>query len=965
MASSDVLFNQAIDAFRAGRLDDAERRLKSVLTRQPRHVAALNILGVLLATKEKYQEAESYLRSALKINSNSETTFYNMGIVLKGLGRPAEALEHFSKAVAINPKVAETWNNRGTVQNDLHRYEEALGDFDKAIALLPNFPAAFCNKGKSLERLKRYEEAFAAYDTALALTPNLTEAWLGRGNVLAILKRYDDAFAAYGQALALKPDLAEAWLGRGNVFAKLERYGEALAAYERVLGLNPHDAATQVSCGNALLGLERHDEALAAFDKALELEPELADAWLGRGNVFYESRRYDEAFAAYDRVLAWNSECAEGWLGRGNALTGLKRHDEAFAAFDRALELSPDPTAAWLGRGNVLADLKRYDEALDAYDKALALTPDLVKAWMGRGNACSGLKRYDQALSAYDHALAKTPSHVGAWLCRGQILFELKRYEESVTAFDKAVELEPDLAEGWLGRGSVFFEVRQYNDALPAYDKAFKLNPDLPGLEGYRLSTKMQLCDWKELDSASTHLIASMRDGHLNTHPFVLFGIESSSSDQLFCARGWNADAKPAENLPIWRGERYKHDRIRIAYLSADFRDHAVAHLLVGTLEQHDRARFEVVGLSTAADDNSEIQKRIKKSFDRVLDIGKQGDAEVTQLIREMEIDIVVDLMGFTQGTRSNVLASHPAPIQVNYLGYPGTMGTKYIDYILADRTIIPETQRDFYAEKVVYLPDTYMPADSGRKLSARLTHRADCGLPESGFVFCSFNNNSKITPQVFDIWMALLRQVEGSILWLSSTNEAAMRNLKIEAQSRGVDPDRILFASRAALNEDHLARLALADLALDTLPYNGHTTTSDALWAGLPVLTYLGNTFAARVSASLLQAIRLPELITTSLNDYERTAIDLATDSTKLALIRQKLADHRLTTPLFDTKTFTAHIENAFATMYERHQSGLAPDHFAVVGPNIDIPKRVEFDDPVHRSSIDFSKNRPAVGTS
>jgi predicted O-linked N-acetylglucosamine transferase (SPINDLY family) len=422
--------------------------------------------------------------------------------------------------------------------------------------------------------------------------------------------------------------------------------------------------------------------------------------------------------------------------------------------------------------------------------------------------------------------------------------------------------------------------------------------------------------------------MTSIRNGKVNP-PFELLTILSSSEEQKKNAEHWIANEYPGE--PVWSGERYRHDPIRVAYLSADFRQHPVSFVLAGMFECHDKSRFDVSAISIGPDDNSEIRRRLKASFARFIDAKTYSDDQITSLIKEMEIDILVDLVGSTADAHTSIFARRSAPIQVNYLGYAGTMGARYFDYILADRIVIPEAKRECYSEKVVYLPNCFMGNDSKRTISEHLPRRSECDLPESGFVFCSFNQGYKITPQMFDIWMRLLRQVDGSVLWLSTTNETAIHNLKREAQNRGVDPGRIVIAPRVPRNEDHLARQRLADLFLDTLPYNAHSTASDALWAGLPVLTCVGETFAGRVAASLLNAIHLPELIATTPDAYEKTAIELATHPEKLEVIKRKLANNRLTTPLFDTKHFTQHIEAAYAAMHERYQAGLAPDHIVI----------------------------------
>jgi predicted O-linked N-acetylglucosamine transferase (SPINDLY family) len=392
----------------------------------------------------------------------------------------------------------------------------------------------------------------------------------------------------------------------------------------------------------------------------------------------------------------------------------------------------------------------------------------------------------------------------------------------------------------------------------------------------------------------------------------------------------WVSKQYPVRPKPLWKAEHYRHERIRIAYVSADFHQHATSYLTAGMFECHDKSRFEITAISIGPDDNSEIRQRLKDSFDYFIDVTALSEDQIASRIRDSEIDIVVDLKGFTQDARTGVFAHRPAPIQVNYLGYPGTLGAKYIDYIIADRNVIPEDQQKFYSEKIVYMPNSYQVNDTKRLTADVIFTRPELGLPPTGFVFCCFNNNYKITPHVFDCWMRVLKQVEGGVLWLLEANAKAAGNLRREAAARGVNAERLIFARKRPLSE-HLARYRLADLFLDTLPCNAHTTASDALWAGLPVLTCSGETFASRVAASLLHAIHLPQLATTTLEDYESLAIELAKHPNKLKEIKQKLADNRLTTPLFDTKLFTKHIEAAYTAMYERYRAGLAPDHIIV----------------------------------
>jgi protein O-GlcNAc transferase len=836
MTASEKIFQKALSAFNRRDLAEAEGLFKKVLRSDPDHVAALNLLTVILMSTGRFAEAEPVSAKAISLSPGSDAAYYNFGLILKRLNKPTQALQQFNVALSLNPVIAETWNNRGTVFNDLKQYTEAIGDFDRAISLKPSYSEAYANKGKSLAGLKRHDGALSAYDKALALKPDLAEAWLGRGIALTELKRFDEAFAAYDRALALKPDLSEAWLGRGRVFTNLKRF----------------------------------DEAFAAYDRSITLKPDLAEAWLGCGQVF----------------------------------TNFKRFDEAFAAYDKALALKPDLAEAWLGCGHVFTNFKRFDEAFAAYDKALALKPDLAEAWFGRGQVFTGLKRFGEALAPYD----------------------------------KALELKPDLAEAWLGRGTALDELKRFDEAIAAYDQALSLKPDLRYAEGARLSAKMGLCDWAKIDVEIVHFVSVVINQKVVCVPFSLLALPASSADQLQAAQTFIADqvSFPA----LWRGQIYSHDRIRIGYFSADFRRHPVAHLAVGLLEQHDKSRFQVSAISFGPDDGSDLHSRIKSAAENFVDVSRMPDGAVAELIRDREIDVMVDLMGLTQDCRLSVLSRHPAPIQVNFLGYSGTMGADFMDYIIGDPTIIPKEHFPFYSEQVVWLPDTYLPtayrpkesnSHSESYVSQRAPTRAECNLPEAAFVFCCFNGSHKISPIIFDLWMRLLRAVPESVLWLSKPNSTAEANLGKEAERRGVSRERLIFAPRVAEMSDHLARLRRADLFLDTLPYNAHTTACDALWAGVPVLTCAGETFAGRVAASLLLAVGLPELVTTSLEDYQGLALKLAHDPSFLQAIKSKLVRNRDSYPLFDTVRFTRHIEAAYVTMWERYQRGEEPQAFIV----------------------------------
>jgi len=943
---SDVtLYNYGLVLKALGRPAEALERFTRALAINSGVAETWNSRGTVLNDLNRHQEAIADFDKAIAINPRYADALYNKGKSLTLQRRFEDALSAYAKALALKPDVAEAWLGRGNVYLELKDYSSALAAFSEALALKPDLAEAYHGCARAFTETERYDEALAAFDRVLALNPQLAGAWLGRGNICLVLKQHEDALMAYDRALRLNPELTGAWIACGGIFIERKQFGNAVEAYDRALAATPDLAEAWLGRGRGFGGLTRHGEALVAFDRALALEPNFAVAWHCRGIVLFRLKRYEEAFSAFEKALTLKVDLAEAWVGRGELAWELKRYEEALAAFDQALELNPDLAEAWLGQGNVSYDIRHddallahgkggtrfreYAEIMAAFDRALALKPDLAEAWLGRGNVLYDLQSYRDAQLAYDQALALKPDLAEAWLGRGNVLHDLRNFGDARFAFDRALALKPELAKAWSARGNVFTELKQYDGAVADLDRALALDPNLKYAKGQRLYAKLHLADWTNLDAEIAATVSAVRKDEPVITPFALNLISLSPSDQLTCAKQFVSN--PISFPAIWSGEIYSRDRIRIAYLSGDFRNHPVAQLVVGLFERHDRSRFHTLGLSFGPDDDSGLRERIKSAFDEFIDVRHMNDEDIARLIRCNEIDIVVDLMGFTSDNRLDVLARRASPIQVNYLGYPGTMAADYIDYIIADRTIVPEEHFAFYSEQVVWLPDCFQPNDASRQISERRPTRAECQLPDTAFVFCCFNNAAKILPEMFDIWMRLLAAKDNSVLWLPQPHPTAVQNLRRAAEKRRISPDRLIFATKTPLLADHLARLGNADLFLDTLPYNAHTTASDALWAGVPLITCLGSSLASRVAASLLKAVGLDELITSSLQDYEALALELANDAVRLRAVRGRLARNRTTHPLFDTKGFTRHIEAAYATMWERYQRGEAPKAFAV----------------------------------
>jgi protein O-GlcNAc transferase len=792
----------------------------------------------------------------------------------------------------------------------------------------PVSPRRLLGEAAELHGRGRLEEARALYEQVLQRWPDQVEARHKLGVVLIQQGRHEDACAHLRAAVAIKPDWAAAWSHLGLALHAARRDGEALASLDRAISLAPDDADAHNNRGNVLSDLGRLEEALASYDRALALRPHDVAALGNRGVTLHDLGRDAEALASYDRALDLKPDDAKLLDQRGSVLALLGRLDEALASYVKALLAQPDYAPAHYNRGNVLAKLKRYGDALRSYDKAIALAPGQAEAHENRGNALLALKRYEEALASYDRALALAPQSAGARMNRGNALKALRRYEEALADYDAALALAPDAVETLYNRANLLKETKHYREALACYDKARSLQPDHPDAFGW-IDAALHTCDWRRTEGVIEAVAAELARGRSCVTPFTLLGLSDDPALQLQCARNYIAASLIAPPEPLWRSERYHHDKLRLAYLSSDFQAHATAFLIAELIERHDRSRFEVHAISFGRDDGSAMRARLRSAFDRFHDVRDRSDEAIARLIRELEIDIAVDLKGYTQDARPDILRYRAAPIQASYLGFPGTMGGDFIDYVIADPVVLPFSEQPFYCEQIVHLPDCYQPNDTKRPIAEPTPTRAEAGLPDTGFVFCSFNNNYKITPAVFEIWMRLLAQVPDSVLWLLRDTEAAEANLRAHAQARGIAPERLIFAERVPLAQ-HLARHRLADLFLDTLPYSAHTTASDALWAGLPVLTCRGRSFPGRVAASLLQSVGLPELVCANLADYAALALRLATDPRLLGQLRQRLAQNRECAPLFDIDRTRAHIEAAYRRMWDIGQHG-PPQSFAV----------------------------------
>jgi predicted O-linked N-acetylglucosamine transferase (SPINDLY family) len=577
---------------------------------------------------------------------------------------------------------------------------------------------------------------------------------------------------------------------------------------------------------------------------------------------------------------------------------------QAMAGFQRVLDRNPSNWKALYSLFVIELKTGHLDASLAYVDRAIAVEPAQPISHYGRGGVLRTMERLAESLASYDQAIALQPDYPSAYVNRGAVLVEQNRITEAVANFEQLLAMHPDNTRGLGNRGSLLTVLNRNEEAILLFTKLLKLDPHYNNAEGLLAHARSRTCDWTEFKKQQKRIVDGVRKGLRVCNPLAFKSLSDSAADQFQCAKIFAAHHYPTAPAKLWNGESYGHTKLRIAYVSPDFREHPVAHLMAGVLEQHDKNRFETYGFILGIDPTSKLNQRILNSFDQCFDVRGKDSRSIADQMRSLEIDIAVDLAGYTEGCRPEIFAWRPAPIHINYLGYPGTMGSAHMDYIMADKHVIPPENFAYYSEKVIHLPGTYLPSDDSLKIPTEGITRQMAGLPEQGFVFCCFNHEYKINPDMFDVWMRLLKNVPGSVLWLMKINPTAAANLAKEAKKRGVDPARLVFAQRVPRVEDHLARYQLADLFLDTTPYNAHSTASDVLRAGLPLITCTGSSFASRVASSILHTIGVPELSTNSLAAYEAAALMYARKPDELKAVREKLrvlnAQERLGTTQF-----------------------------------------------------------------
>jgi len=697
---------------------------------------------------------------------------------------------------------------------------------------------------------------------------------------------------------------------------------QALSHTTEMLERFPNSVSLYNIAGASNAGLMQFDAAINNYKKALKINPDYAEAYNNIGAALNEKGDLEAAIESYKKALKIKPDYAEAYYNMGFALQNKLDPEAAIESYTQALKIKPDYADAYNNMGNILKDKGDLEAAIDSYKQAIKIKPDYVDAYNNMGIALKDKGDLEAAIDSYKQAIKIKPDYVDAYSNMGNALQDKGDLEAAIDNYKQAIKIKPDYADAYGNMGNVLKDKGDLEAAIDNYKQAIKIKPDYAEAlsQSYHLAALMS--DWAFAKALEKNLSSDQLEGNLAV--YGLLSLEDNPAMHL--KRTTNLVKSKYNHLPLFNiRPPLKSNRIKVGYFSSYFRQHPVTMLSVNMLEYSDKENFETFAFHYGKNIQDEYRLRITSAFDHFIDVSGMLDKEIAQLALEKEIDIAIEFNGFMKDERIGILAHRPAPIQINYLAYPGTMGANFYDYIVADTILIPEDQKINYSENIIYMPNCYMPQDGTRQISDKSITRQECNLPEDSFVFCCFNNSFKITPKEFDIWMRLLSKIDGSVLWLLKINKSSEVNLKTEAKKRGVEPNRLIFADKIPV-EEHLARQKLADLFLDTFNVNAHTTASDALWVGLPVLTKIGKGFAARVASSLLTSLEVPELITTSEKEYEALALSLATNPEKLCSIKKKLADKRTSAPLFDTETYTKNLEKAYTQAYERYTQGLSP---------------------------------------
>ena len=682
------------------------------------------------------------------------------------------------------------------------------------------------------------------------------------------------------------------------------------------------------------LTLFKKNQFLEAKNLCLEVikdEPNNFGAFHVIAMIFFKEKNFTESKEYMKKALKIKTDSFELHNFFAFILLNLKKFDLALKSWDEVIKLKPDYPEVYNNKGNILFMQDKFQEALMNYEKSIELKKDFADAFNNRGNALRKLNKKKDSIESYKQAIKLKPNYAQAYKNLGSILKETNDVDNSIKNYEKAIDIDPKYLDALVDLGNIHQDRGQNILALNNFFKVLELKSDFKFLLGFVAHVKLKICQWDGIDNILEDIEKKVIERKNITQPWVFLTYNDSPNLQKITSEIWaNKGKKSSKNNSRKFDDKSKNKKIKIGYFSCDFYNHATSLLMINLFELHDRTKFEIIGFNVGSKIEDELYKRVHKAFDQFFNIGDKTDSEIIDFSRLQNIDIAVDLKGYTKNNRFDIFKERCAPIQINYLGYPGTLGSECIDYIIADKILIPKESQKYYSEKIIYLPDSFQVNDSIKKNVSKNFTKEELGLPRDKFIFCSFNATFKILPKTYDVWMNILKKVENSVLWLLVDNDETKKNLILETNKRGVNDERIIFANRMPF-EQHILRQKLGNLFIDTFPCTGHTTCSDALRAGLPVLTLQGKSFAGRVSSSLLNALGLKELITKNIGDYENLAIKLASDPNFIGTIKSTLEENLKKKPLFNCEKFTGNIEKAYLEIQRLYNENKRVDNIEI----------------------------------
>ena len=916
-----------------------------------------------LFSQKQYEEALDAIEELINDLSNDALLFNIRGACYAGLGELKIAKENYVKATTLNPEYSKAYFNLGGVLHDLEEYDDSIESYKKAIILESDYAEAHNNLGNVYRESSQLEDAVTSYEKAIQIRPDYVEAYYSLGTSFYEIGKLNDAVRCYEQAIEFRPDLTVALNNLGNILRDLGRTDEAILNYEKAISIDPNFVEVYFNIGTTFQELSQLDNAVKYYKKAIEIKPNYYEAHNNLGVAFKDLKEFDSAIQSYQMAIKINSDYAEAHNNIGIVFKELGHLDAAVQSHETALKIIPEYAEAHNNLGIILIETKQLDKAIERFEKSIAANTNYIEAYNNLGSAHMELNHLDLSFENFQKALSINPNYVEAHNNLGRLYMHLGQLNNAVDYFKKSIKINPNYEYAHNNLGLVYSDLgnldesakcykramtinpsyfepcanyanlltdlNDFGKALEQYERAYELNPDADYMQGNILHTKMRICDWDNFSDELLDLESKINDEKKVIVPFHLMALIDDPELQFKASVTYAEDKYPKSTFLPKINHYPRHKKIRIGYFSADFREHPVAFLTAELYEIHDRRQFEIHAFSYGPNTEDMMNLRVKAGVDHFHDVRKMSHKEIATLSRSLEIDIAVDLSGTTQNSRTEVFAMLSAPIQTSYIGWLGTMGAEYYDYLIAAEGMIPKENQKYFSEKIVYLP-SYQVNDSKESLPDPTLSRKDLGLPENSFVFCCFNNTYKITPEVFDIWARILKRVENSVMMIYVANKIAQKNLIKEILNRGVDPKRLYFGEKFQRDE-YLDRYRLADLFLDTFPYNAGTTASDALKMGVPILTLNGSSFNSREAANIVSAVNMPEMIVESQNEYESLAVELATNPKKFKVMKDKLVDNLPNAPLYNTRLFAKNIESAYKTMFERYHQGLDPDHIYI----------------------------------